>query len=161
MIEVVKQFFYTERYDKREVKMVFRGWIKIVGTLRRSKWVQQAIQKLLEYYHEAWSKRNEVKFGSDVEAGNKLQKDQLLEQIYDAYETRYNIFWHEHDTYDTILFRLEKEKWESAPIKNMQTWLKLYRQAVNQRRDGDFNFNVGEYFQFAQVSDSRTFGDID
>ena len=92
VIEVVTQFLYMERYDEKEVKMVFRGWIRIVGTLHRSKWVQQAIQKLLEYYHEAWSKRNEVKFGSDMEARNKLQKDQLLEQIYDAYEKRYNIF---------------------------------------------------------------------
>ena len=141
--------------------MVFQGWIRRTEMLQQSEWVQRAIRYLLEFYHDMWHKRNEAKFGGDIEARKKIQKEQLLEQIYDAYQSRNDIFWHELDTYDKILFRVEIDKWESAPIKNMQAWLKTYRQAINRRSEEFFDFNVSEYFQFNQATDIQTFGDID
>ena len=53
------------------------------------------------------------------------------------------------------------EDWKVSTIKNMQAWLKTHRQAVNRRNKDFFEYDVSEYFQFAEVTDGRTDGDID
>ena len=92
-----------------------------------------------------------MKFGHDKRARNKIRKDTLLEKIYNAYDTREEVFYQTGDTYGEILFKCEKTEWELATVKNMQSWLRTYDQAVKRRNDADFHLNVSDYFQFNNV----------
>ena len=87
--KLFKDFLYMEMYDVRKVKILFRGWIKTALPEREeSIWEKKVIKEVLEFYHHAWSRRNKIKYGADTEARRRIQKDLLLEKIYEAYDRR-------------------------------------------------------------------------
>lgn len=81
VVEILDDFIHKEAYEERQVKQIFRGWIpKNHSTQRRSEWASKVIKDLLQFYHDCWMRRNDIRFGETNEVSRKRKKDMLLEK---------------------------------------------------------------------------------
>lgn len=113
--------------------MIFRRWIKkTIDGDSNSKWASKASQLLMEFYHRCWEKRNTSEFGETMEDRVRIQKEQLLNKITFAYESRDTLF-KPNDVWVNRIFQRKYEEWGSASITVMQKWIMTYEQTLKRR----------------------------